>query len=256
MLSPRLISFSRYKALTLIHLNQHTSCATAALLAISLLVIGCQTQSKVDPEAVNTSISSQDTIDLASPRDRFADVTSPFTIKSELYEEIFAATTTVLHDFGFTIDRQDYRFGLISSEPQGAPTVIEVWKPANSTTDQVARATTNDLRRIVRVRISPIQTSNDQPASPSNRVSRYEVAIEVTIEKHQTPIRRMVSGSGLQTFQQLDELPPHLKQKGLADQYWIAVDRDPHLENRLAQAIADIALDSALFWSSDMIVSQ
>ncbi len=185
------------------------------------------------------------------------------TIAAADYERTFNAAVEALRAKRFRIDRQDYRYGVITTRPRGAPTVVEVWDDSNSTLGQAIESTFNDQRRVVRVTLEPgnisttppnekgqnkNDTNADQPDTPSpapagpaliGPAASYTLRVEAIIERLHDP-RRHLSGStaGHRTLANLRTVPAELRQRGVTGPFWQAVRRDPHLEKQIHDAIA------------------
>lgn len=166
-------------------------------------------------------------------------LTSPALITTTSYPIAFEASGAVLRDAGFGVDRQDYRFGKVSSKPKGSPTVIEAWKPDNTYPDQALRSTLGDLRRTVTVSFTPQQTAAE--AEPADGVIQngYGIRVEVLVERLQVPERRMNGNTRGAVFADLAEVPEELQARGITGRYWQPIGRDVHLEQRLLRDILD-----------------
>jgi len=194
---------------------------------------------------------------------------NPHQIEAHDYRQTFVSSIQVLRDQGFTVDRQDYRFGVITTRPLGASTLFEPWVGDHATVDQAVASTLHDHRRSVRVTLEPMTrpdpqsqvemdviqlamaddtrhvdseaTVNDTPmasATPAdNAAPAYTMHVEVLIEQRQLPARRLIGASGRNVFTSLHEVPQEWRQRGIEREYWRPVGRDPYLENRLIAAI-------------------
>src|SRR5690349_11455274 len=89
---------------------------------------------------------------------------NPAEVDAREYDLMFAAAQDVLRDYGFEVDRRDYRFGTVTSRPLIAPTVLEPWRVTNTTAAQALAATTNHQRRLVSV---TLERSEEQPSGAS-----------------------------------------------------------------------------------------
>ncbi|MFP4145446.1 MAG: hypothetical protein ACLFV3_09915 [Phycisphaeraceae bacterium] len=172
---------------------------------------------------------------LAGCRAAAPSATGPARIAADRYRPVYEAATEVLRDYDFRLARQDYRFGELATYPRGAPTALEAWEPDNTTAQQAIAASFQDLRRIARVFLVPVQTDGDAADS-----AEYDVRVEVLIEQRQMPVRRL-SGSTRRVFSRLDEVPAELEERGIDATYWRPLRRDPYLERRLLRDILDRA---------------
>jgi len=171
---------------------------------------------------------------------------SQLTVPAQDYAAAFEAARAALREADFTIDRQDYRFGVITTKPNASPTVFEVWEQDNSTTDQMLSSTINHERRIVRLLI--------KPATKAAR--HYTVSAEVLIERRELPLRRVIGSSYHRgtVFNRLSDVPGELLSRGVTEpQYWSLAGRDPEMsarliasvQSRLSQHAANDAADSS-----------
>ncbi|MEM6853751.1 MAG: hypothetical protein AAF593_05015 [Planctomycetota bacterium] len=202
-------------------------------LSAVFLVGGCQTTSNSSPPMNTAPVSAAE------------------------YPTAFEVSGAVLRDEGFGVDRQDFRFGKITSRPKGSPTLVEAWQPDNTYPDQALRSTLGDLRRTITVTFTPTpgsdpgtdQTtsvnSGNTPVRGSGGPSAYDVRVEVLVERLQVPERRMNGSTRGVVFADLAEVPEELQARGIAGRYWQPVGRDLHLEQRLLQDILGRTRDAA-----------
>ena len=201
---------------------------------------------------------------------------NPTEIDAREYDLMFTAAQDVLRDYGFEVDRRDYRFGAVTGRPLVAPTVLEPWRITNTTAHQTLAATTNPQRRLVTVSLerpeSALETSTvDAPESatapaeadaragdPESSAARqpepsastlpspatrptetgYLLRVEVMVEQLEEPGRRLSgSTSGARIYDTLSQVPEELRERGITGAYWQPLGRDPYLEQRLLAAI-------------------
>lgn len=160
---------------------------------------------------------------------------NPMEIDPSEFDRLFQASTAVLREEGYVVDREDYRFGAITTQPRPSATLLEPWKGDNTTFSQAAESTLNKQRRSISVTIAPppadeVRSPDDPPRNPHS----YDFAVEVLIEQEQSP-RRSFTGStvGPRVVRPLNDTPAELKERGIANAYWQPVGRDPYLERRL-----------------------
>ena len=159
-------------------------------------------------------------------------------IEAVEYSRVFRAAVQILRDQGFTIDREDFRYGVITTRPVGAPTIVEPWRPGNRTTAQAIDSTLNDQRRRVAVTMKPDAPVPDGAGQGGNRSDKYTVRVDVQIERLQLPARHLTqSTAGRRVFRTLWSNPGELKGRGIAKKYWEPIGRDVVLERHLLAAI-------------------
>ncbi len=75
-------------------------------------------------------------------------VDDPFEVDATDYGRVFDATVRVLRAYGFHVDRHDYRFGVITTRPLSAPSVLEPWHRTHTSESLGSQSTLNHLRRV------------------------------------------------------------------------------------------------------------
>ncbi len=186
-------------------------------------------------------------------------IANPVEIDVTEYDRIFQASADVLKDSGFRIDRQDYRFGVLTSHPRTSPTAMEPWHRDNVTLGQALESTVNFQRRRIHIRLipttaAPANAESDTPAAvtatlPQDQPAQadaatrvvhdsYMLEAQVVIEQVEAP-RRYLTGSTApgRMYRNLSAAPDELAQRQISENYWRPVGRDTHLEQRL---VADI----------------
>jgi len=115
---------------------------------------------------------------------RVVSMNNPIAITAEEYDRVFEAAVDVLRLNEFVVNRQDRRFGIITTEPYVAGSLLEPWRTDNTTAYQWSDATLNYQRRIVNVHLEPAVPAA-LAAAELNRVAvrRGEAATEVDDEQ-------------------------------------------------------------------------
>lgn len=183
---------------------------------------------------------------------------NPLEIDRSEYPRMYAAAVEVLREQGYIVDRQDYRYGTVSTRPRSSPSVFEVWYPDNSTGAQVAQSTVNSQRRVVTVSLeqasaaaqeaepdlaAPADLVPDEPEASDDSVQplapeAYLLRIEVIVEQLEAPIHHMTgSTDGRRVIGRLRRAPAELAELGIQDLYWQPVGRDTEMEQILLAAI-------------------
>ena len=156
-------------------------------------------------------------------------IANPQSINANQFDAVFKATVDTFREFEFRVDRKDHRFGKITSLPIIAPTVFEPWRPQGDRS-LALQSTVNAERRIATVWLEPAGGLNDS--------TEYLLRVEVLIERQQYPTRRLTGATrGSDVFGTLTSTPVEMKKRGITDEYWRPVTRDPNLEQRLLAAI-------------------
>ncbi len=161
-------------------------------------------------------------------------IESPLPIAAEDYRKTFEVAVASLRDHGFVIDRQDYRFGRITTKPRVSPNMLEIWNQDNTTAAQSVSASLNNEHRIVAIELNRAAGSEGQPAA-----SAYALTVEVSIERTTDPDRRLTgSTSPTNMVRPLKETPAQFQREGVQGTAMVFVARDEHFEQRL---LADIS---------------
>ena len=162
---------------------------------------------------------------------------NPAPLHADLYKTYFDTTIQVLRDNGYVIDRNDYRFGTITTLAQGSPTVFEVWNPQNTTGSQAVESTLTDEQRRVNVTFTRPESGGDGSTAVAD--PGYAIEVEVILERRQTPTRRITGSARRNVFSALSAVPKDLADKGVTGNYWQPIGRDPYLEARLMKQISE-----------------
>ncbi|MFW6060392.1 MAG: hypothetical protein ACODAQ_09430 [Phycisphaeraceae bacterium] len=171
-------------------------------------------------------------------------VSNPMQIEARDYDALYEASIDVLRDMNFRVDRQDYRFGELTTHPKGSPTALEPWLGDNSTARQAWLSTLSDVHRRVRIQFEPASDAAAAGGSDAGAAGDHEAAdrpymlrVEVLLERRQVPGRRLTGSAQRGVFSELEAVPAEWRRRGIAAAYWQPIERDPHLERRLLQRI-------------------
>jgi len=152
---------------------------------------------------------------------------APVQIAGQEYARMYQAAIDVLRDNGYTIDRDDYRFGAVTTDAEQTRTLFEPWRRNGKTFMQAASATANRQRRVVRVQMEPIEHTD-----------QYNLYVEAVVEQLQLPTRFLTGSTrGPAIFGHLRNVPEEYARRGITDGYWQTIERDPLLEQRLLDEI-------------------
>ena len=165
---------------------------------------------------------------------------------------MYSAAVDVLREYGFRIDRQSHRFGVITTKELASPSAFEPWQRANTTSQQAWESTFNAQRRRVTISIEPVSspksvvdgqynstTSHDKTSSTA-----YRMRVEVFVERLQyTDAQLTGSTTGHGIVRSLSSTPTEMTKRGIHGSYWRPLGRDPYLEQRLIADIVRRSLD-------------
>ena len=149
------------------------------------------------------------------------------------FRPLWDACRAELHGRFFAVDREDYRDGLMTTEPMVSKQVFEPWRTDAVTYDDVIESSLATVRRTVRFEVSA-RPDGSFVAVPKVLVERYASA-----ERRLTAITQYHQAfSGPRAFaDQADESGDATVKDAVAD-YWYALRRDADLERDLAASIA------------------
>ena len=162
---------------------------------------------------------------------------NPIMVDTGQYGDYFDTTIELLRDEGYVIDRRDYRFGTITTLPQGSPNVFEVWNDQNTTVDQAFASTLASEQRRVNVRFAKQEELDNTGSDPVS--GDYSFEVQVILERKQVTTRRMAGSARRNVFSDLAAPPRKLQEQGVESSYWEPVGRDTLLEARLMQQIRE-----------------
>jgi len=153
-------------------------------------------------------------------------------VAADRYDAVFDAAVTVLRDMRFTVDRQDRRYGVVTTRPMTASTFFEPWRTDNTTAEQVWGSTFNLRRRIVRVTLSPVGVD----AAPSDR---YSIDVDVALEQLQNPTRRLYTSAVRSTTiaSSVRRQRGLRTERGMEQAFWRPIGADAALEARIASEV-------------------
>ena len=130
---------------------------------------------------------------------------------------------------GFTIDRTDYRDGILTTLPLVSRQVYEFWRGDIATHRDLTQSTLGSMRRTIHFMIRRLDDGS------------FEATPKVLVERDSLIERRITSVDQYQavfSIQTVDVARETEKQgEAVAAEYWYSVGRDFALERKLAQGI-------------------
>ncbi len=153
---------------------------------------------------------------------------------SDQADRLWQATGDALRTYGFTIDRTDWREGIITTLPETSRSVFEFWRRDVQTDDDLWESTVNPIRRWIEVRVVPDGSG---------------LWRELTLIVHKQRLSSLdrqfnSTGAAYQYFG--SSLPSTTGQASISpdDEQWIDIGNDPALAERLLTVIwQDAGLD-------------
>ncbi|HVS71645.1 MAG TPA: hypothetical protein VHQ47_10365 [Phycisphaerae bacterium] len=152
-----------------------------------------------------------------------------FVYKAD-YDNIWKQSIEVLHRLGFMLDRQDYREGILITQPLMSAQVVEPWRPQQVNLKDALENTINSQRRTVRVTIEPV------PGKPDF----YQIGVQVLVDRQTNPTEQIggpvfVEGSGFggnAVALRSDYVPT----TPVAPQ-WVTIGHDPDMEKKIMERL-------------------
>jgi len=200
-------------------------CASIGMIAI----IGCISH-PMNPAATQPVTIS----DVATTQPEYWYVApSPGVAVYDSFATLEKTCENVLRDYGFKIDRVDYRTGLLTTEPLESAQIFEPWRPDIQTVKDAEKSTLASLRRTVRFEIRK-EPDGTFSASP-----------KVLIERQTVQERRITNVAiyrGAYTKEDPRDAPSGTKESDegfmIPPKFWYAIGRDPKLEVALAKEVS------------------
>lgn len=228
--------------------NDRIPLLAVALLGLAVLLAGgCQTS----PAERAAAELLEDTAEPLNPEASFDE---SLVFEPAAYPVVFESAIESLRNQGFRIARRDYRFGLISTYPKEAATLMEFWIDDASTTNQILADTLNAQQRSVRVtieRVVPAESSDSSGEQPPTSTAqadepRYALSVQVFTQRLQQPDRYLTHSASARLTAEYNQTPAHLADRGIDGLYIQSLTRNPLLERRLLAAIqARVQIDLA-----------
>jgi hypothetical protein len=155
--------------------------------------------------------------------------TSKFIYKGT-YDNIWRQAAAIVTAAGFSLDRQDYRLGVMTSFALPSAQVVEFWKPQHVNLTDSLENTVNNQRRSVRVTISRVEGKPDF----------YQIGIQVLVERETNPREDIggpvfVQGSGF--GRNSVTLRSDYAEPNVEGGRWVAIGHDPDMERRMIEAL-------------------
>ncbi len=181
-----------------------------ALLLIAALLAGCARQHRAASPATAPAVAEN-------------------RVTSRDFEQLWDAAADVARDRMFTIDRRDYRGGVLTTEPMVSAQFFEPWRRDALTADAVAESSLATIRRTIRFQFTRDDETGTFAVVPHVLVERYALAERrITNSMLYRAAFRRTTATGTRETDRGVELP---------QRYWYRVGNDPVLEKDLAAAL-------------------
>ncbi|HEY8668342.1 MAG TPA: hypothetical protein VIL86_16955 [Tepidisphaeraceae bacterium] len=210
------------KAKTVVSRKEDRRVAASILLLLALLT-GCIANHPASPAPSATDVDARQ----AKP-EYWMNQPRAAQVKSASFDAAWTACRSVLRDCLFVVDRQDFREGVMTSQPLISKQFFEPWRRDVATVADEANASLATYRRTVRFEISK-QSDGSYMISPKVLIERLAaVGRRITTPEQ---FRNAADATPNRGSAEADEgiiLPP---------QYWYATGRDTALEKNLAVSL-------------------
>jgi hypothetical protein len=139
------------------------------------------------------------------------------------FQSLWNAAEAAARRFLFTIDRIDYRAGLMTTLPMTSAQFFELWRPDVQSAPDLARSTLATERRTIRFEFSRHADG-----------VRYTAVPKVLVERHAIVGRRITSVLQYQQIAAPAAGPVDSATGVVPAEYWYPIERDRELEQALA----------------------
>ena len=150
------------------------------------------------------------------------------TVVADDFTPLFRACRRAALASSFTIDRVDFRSGLMTTFPQVSKQFFELWRNDVAAPRDVLGSSLDTVRRTVRFEV---RRRDD---------GRYEAVPKVLVERFSLAERRITSVARFAemfTVERTEGSRNRDRGGELPDMYWYATGRDAAMEKRLAAAV-------------------
>ena len=146
------------------------------------------------------------------------------------FDQVWDACVESLQDKGMEIDRQDRRFGIITTKPMVGKQFFEFWRNDAANSDDLMLSSLHTIRRTVKVQVN------------SRGATRYEVAVEAQAQRASLPgaaVDSVVEAFELLGRQGVSPYPrrrDYIRPKPKPE--WVDLGREPALEQNILDDIS------------------
>jgi hypothetical protein len=152
------------------------------------------------------------------------------SVQAPDYDRLWNAAAQTAQRYLFTLDRQDYRQGILTTLPLISEQWFEPWRRDVVTAEDLARSSLQTIRRTIHFQL--VQDAAGQ----------YVLTPKVLVEQFSTSGRRLTFVGNFRSASDPGAQIGSVEQDegiALTAQYWYAIGRDRALENKLADSIRD-----------------
>jgi hypothetical protein len=199
------------------------SAITSALLALLLngCIMGKQHPAATQPATAADPKSIQNSYWMDKP--------ATMQLTGNDFDRLWLACQSAIQDHSFTIDRSDYREGILSSLPLDSKQAYEVWRSDVVDLHGLVQSSLATVRRTVRFDIRHLPDGSYE-ARPKVLVERLS-----TLNKRITSVTQYREAFSL-TLQDL-RLSAEEEGSDIPPQYWYPIGRDDAMERQLVDSV-------------------
>jgi hypothetical protein len=200
--------------------------AALALPVAALAIAGCIGKHPANPAATQPVT----VVDLATTKPSYyLDMPAVASVDSLYLQPLWDACDEVSRDFGFQIDRTDYRLGLLTTKPTVSKQFLEPWRKDAGTAKDVWDDSMSTIRRTIRFEIK--NDGGTYRMTPKVLVERQSVIERRTTSTAQ--YRELFAGPSVSET----KLAVTSEDQELPKTYWTPVGRDTAMERHVAAAV-------------------
>ena len=201
-------------------------------IAVSLLfgwTSGCQLSDSPPPPIITPTTNPARLA--TTQRSYWTTQPAAVTVQSASFNKLWIASEDTAREFGFPLNRQDPRLGVLTTDPVTSKQVWEVWRKDSGNLGQAASNSLDSYRRSVRFQFEKI--NGGYAVTPRVIIERYTQAeAQLTSSVY---LRYAFGGGGNRYRSQGTKETD--RGVYLPQAYWYAMGRDYDLENKIADSI-------------------
>ena len=200
---------------------------TLLLAAAPLLLASCITDHLANPAATQPATAIPT---ITTKPSYYLDMPAAAQVQARDFDTLWTACEKVARTYGYQLDREDYRTGLLTTVPMISKNIQEPWRKDAGTIYEQWQDTLQTIRRTLRFEIKRDE-SGAYAAVPKVLIERQTV-----LERRLTSVtqyRGAFSGpriSSLYTTDVVNRVP---------NKYWTPIGRDEPMEKQVATAVRD-----------------
>jgi len=156
------------------------------------------------------------------------------SVSSSDFDRLWSVAADTALDFGFTIDRSDYRSGVMTTVPLTSGQWFEFWRSDIRNFDDLAESSSATVRRTIRFEFARDEKTGAFRCFPKVLVERQSVAEQrvTSVVSYQSAYRRPL---------RVRDRPTGTRESDegvlLPSRYWYPIGRDQSLESALIDAL-------------------